>query len=362
LIGYTGQLCSVIYVEYAVLFISLNRSLTAFSAHFSKYLPGLAVAALLVAVAFLLRSLPGVSLLSPMILAILLGIAFHNLLGTPARAKPGVKFAVRHVLRFAVALLGLQLTTQQLADVGVTGVAIIMATLAATFVLTKWLGRQLGVEDKLAELIAAGTSICGASAVVAVNTVTEAHDEDVAYAVACVTLFGSVAMFVYPMLPALLHLAPRGFGLWTGASIHEVAQVVAAAFQDGKEAGEFGTIAKLARVGMLAPVVMGLAMLAARRAVKSDTSHQSRKKVALPAFVVGFVVLVLFNSAVPLTPSVHHGFALATTFLLSIALAALGLETDIRKLADKGFRPLLLGGAASVFIACFSLLLVKAFL
>ncbi len=334
----------------------------ALSSRFSTYFPGLAVSAVLVAAAFLLRSLPGVSLLSPMILAILLGMAFHNLVGTPARAKPGVKFAVRHVLRFAVALLGLQLTTQQLADVGLTGVAIIAATLGATFVLTKWLGKQLGVEAKLAELIAAGTSICGASAVVAVNTVTDAHDEDVAYAVACVTLFGSAAMFVYPMLPALLHLAPRGFGLWTGASIHEVAQVVAAAFQDGKEAGEFGTIAKLARVGMLAPVVMGLAMLAARRPAKSDGGQHPHKKVAIPGFVIGFVVLVLFNSAVPLPPSVHHGFALVTTILLSVALAGLGLEADIRKLADKGFRPLLLGGAASVFIASFSLLLVKAFL
>lgn len=331
-------------------------------AHFSKVFPGLTVAAGLVAVAYGLRNAPGISLLSPMILAIFLGIAFHNLVGTPLRAKAGVKFAVRHVLRFAVALLGLQLTTQQLADVGLTGVAIIMASLITTFLFTKWLGKRLGVEDNLAELIAAGTSICGASAVVAVNTVTEACDEDVAYAVACVTVFGTVAMFVYPMLPVLLHLAPRGFGLWTGASIHEVAQVVAAAFQDGKEAGEFGTIAKLARVGMLAPVVLGLAMLAARRPAIRAASHQPRKTVAIPAFVIGFVALVLFNSAVPLPPSWHHGFALVTTILLSISLAALGLETDIRKLAEKGFRPLLLGGAASVFIASFSLLLVKAFL
>jgi uncharacterized integral membrane protein (TIGR00698 family) len=337
-------------------------TLTPLPAHFSKLFPGFVVAAGLVAVAYGLRNLPGIGLLSPMILAIFLGIAFHNLVGTPRRAQAGVKFAVRHILRFAVALLGLQLTTQQLTEVGLTGVAIILATLLATFLFTKWLGKRLGVEDNLAELIAAGTSICGASAVVAVNTVTEAHDEDVAYAVACVTIFGTVAMFVYPMLPVLLHLAPRGFGLWTGASIHEVAQAVAAAFQDGKEAGEFGTIAKLARVGMLAPVVLGLALLAARRPASRAASHAPRKTVAIPAFVIGFVVLVLFNSAVPLTPSWHHGFAFVTTILLSIALAALGLETDIRKLALKGFRPLLLGGAASVFIASFSLMLVKVFL
>lgn len=329
------------------------------TSHILKLIPGLAVAAGLVALAYGLRSVPGISLLSPMILAILLGIAFHNVIGTPQRAKPGVKFAMRHVLRFAVALLGLQLTTHQLEEVGITGVAVIIATLGATFVLTKWLGKKLGVEEKLAELIAAGTSICGASAVVAVNTVTEAHDEDVAYAVACVTIFGTIAMFVYPLLPGLLHLTPQSFGLWAGASIHEVAQVVAAAFQDGKQAGEFGTIAKLARVGMLAPVVMGLAMIAVARTDASP--HHPRKKVTVPSFVIAFVLLVLFNSAVTLPDSWHHTIALITTILLSIALAALGLETDVRKLAEKGLRPLILGAAASAFIACFSLLLVKTF-
>jgi uncharacterized integral membrane protein (TIGR00698 family) len=361
-LDYPRQLCIELHVEFAVPAAHQKLFSPALTARFFEYFPGLAVATGIVAVAYILRDLPGFDLLSPMILAILLGMAFHNLIGTPTRAKPGVKFAVRHVLRFAVALLGLQLTTQQLADVGLTGVAIIAATLATTFVFTKWLGKQLGIEPKLAELIAAGTSICGASAVVAVNTVTEAHDEDVAYAVACVTLFGSLAMLVYPMLPVFLHLAPRSFGLWAGASIHEVAQVVAATFQDGKVAGEFGTIAKLARVGMLAPVVMGLAMLTARRALTCDTDGTPHKKVAVPAFVVAFVVLVLFNSAVQLPPSVQHSFSLLTTALLSIALAGLGLEADVRKLANKGFQPLLLGGAASVFIACFSLLLVKTFL
>jgi len=329
------------------------------SAHILPLIPGIAVAGAIVGLAYGLRVLPGVSLLSPMILAIILGMAFHNLVGTPARAKPGVKFALRQLLRFGVALLGLQLTVQQLSDVGAIGIAIIAATLTATFLLTKWLGTRLGVEPKLAELIAAGTSICGASAIVAVNTVTEGHDEDVAYAVATVTLFGSVAMFVYPLLPGVLHLAPKLFGLWAGASIHEVAQVVAAAFQDGKLAGAFGTIAKLARVGLLAPVVAGLALVAAAR-TPADQKHK-RKAVSVPGFVIAFVMLVLFNSAVPLSDALHHTAALLTTILLSLALAAMGMEADIRKLASRGFRPLLLGASASLFIACFSLVLVKTF-
>ena len=209
---------------------------------------------------------------SPMILAIVIGIAFHNLVGTPAWAKPGVTFSLRRLLRIAIILLGLQLTITQVIEVGGRGIGIIAATLLATFAFTVWMGQLLGVDRKLAQLIAAGTSICGASAVIATNTVTNAHDEDVAYAVACVTVFGSVAMFTYPLLPGLLHLDPHAFGLWSGASIHEIAQVVAVAFQDGQKAGQFGTIAKLSRVMLLAPVVIALGLIAARRRRKERRS------------------------------------------------------------------------------------------
>ncbi len=195
--------------------------------------PGLLLTATIAATGFALHALPGVGTFSPMILAIVMGIAFHNLVGTPARAKPGVTFSLRRILRFAIILLGLQLTAQQVVEVGPKGLGVIVLTLVATFVFTKWFGKLLGVDRKLAELIAAGTSICGASAVIATNTVTNAHDEDVAYAVACVTVFGSIAMFGYPLLPGVLHLSPHAFGLWAGASIHEIAQVVAATFQDG---------------------------------------------------------------------------------------------------------------------------------
>jgi uncharacterized integral membrane protein (TIGR00698 family) len=318
--------------------------------------PGLLLTATIAATGFALRFLPGVGTFSPMILAIVIGIGFHNLVGTPAGAKAGVTFSLRRILRLAIILLGLQLTAQQVAEVGPKGLGVIVLTLVATFVFTKWLGKMLGVERKLAELIAAGTSICGASAVIATNTVTNAPDEDVAYAVACVTIFGSIAMFGYPLLPGLLHLSPHAFGLWAGASIHEIAQVVAATFQDGKAAGDFGTIAKLSRVTLLAPVVITLGFLARSRA-QGATRH--RAKAPIPWFVLGFVALVGINSLVTLPTSFKFAVVTLTTFLLSMALAAMGLETDIRKLSAKGLRPLLLGLASFLFIATFSLALVK---
>ncbi|MDR3439203.1 YeiH family protein [Telmatospirillum sp.] len=320
--------------------------------------PGMLLCAALTVAAFAARRIPGVATLSPMIIAIIFGMVFHNVIGTPARARPGVTFSMKRVLRFAIILLGLQLTFTQVAEVGLTGVMVIAATLVSTFLITKWFGRVIGVERKLAELIAAGTSICGASAVIATNTVTEAHDEDVAYAVACVTVFGSISMFAYPLLPALLHLDPHAYGLWTGASIHEIAQVVAAAFQDGKDAGEFGTIAKLSRVLMLAPLVIALSLFNARR--QGAHAHgKDRKPIALPWFVAGFVALVLVNSVVTIAPEAKSWIVQITTFLLSLSLAAMGLETDVRKLKAKGWRPMLLGAFAWLFVSGFSLLLVE---
>jgi uncharacterized integral membrane protein (TIGR00698 family) len=230
----------------------------------------------------------------------------------------------------------------------------------ATFMFTTWLGPIMGVDRKLTQLIAAGTSICGASAVIATNTVTKGRDEDVAYAVACVTIFGSISMFIYPLLPALLHLDTHGFGLWAGASIHEIAQVVAASFQYGQTSGEYGTIAKLSRVMLLAPVVITLGVLAAR----SSSSHHGdganvTGKAPMPWFVVGFIALVAVNSVIVVPPDFKNIIVPVTTFLLSVALAAMGLETDIMKLKAKGLKPLLLGAASSLFISGFSLALIK---
>jgi uncharacterized integral membrane protein (TIGR00698 family) len=326
------------------------------SASILGVLPGVALTTAIAAAAFAARQLPGMATFSPMILAIMIGMAFHNVLGTPAIARAGIKFALRRVLRFAIVRLGFQLTLVQIASVGAPGLLIVATTLAATFTVTTWLGRWLGVDRKLTQLIAAGTSICGASAVIATNTVTEAHDEDVAYAVACVTIFGSLAMFTYPLLPGLLHLDARAYGLWSGASIHEIAQVVAAAFQHGERAGEIGTMVKLARVALLAPVVLTLGLMARRSAGRTTAK---RAAPPLPWFVFGFIVLVGLNSVIAIPAGDKQVIVTVTTFLLSIALAAMGLETDVSKLYARGLRPAILGALAFLFVSSFSLLLIK---
>ncbi|MCD2470185.1 YeiH family protein [Jiella sp. MQZ9-1] len=317
--------------------------------------PGLALTVAIALLAFAIHAVPGFGFMSPLILAIILGMVFHNTVGTPAAALPGVKFGLRRLLRAGIVLLGLQLTLPQIAEVGALGVAVIVVTLLSTFLFTKWLGRMLGVDAKLAELIAAGTSICGASAVIATNTVTRARDEDVAYAIACVTVFGSLSMVALPLANNALHLSPAVYGLWTGASIHEVAQVVAAAFQGGDLAGHLGTIAKLTRVLMLAPMVLGLGYFAARRA-RTTTSEGGG--VPVPWFVLGFIAMIGVASIGIVPEAVMPGTIWTTHFLLAIALASMGLETDMRKLAAKGLRPALLGAAAWIFIIALAFALI----
>jgi uncharacterized integral membrane protein (TIGR00698 family) len=325
--------------------------------------PGLALLIAIAGLAFGLRQIPGLTILSPMFLAILLGIAFHNLIGTPTVAMAGITFSLRRLLRLAIILLGLQLTVMQVVQVGAAGVGVIVVSMLATFLFTTWAGSVIGVDSKLTQLIAAGTSICGASAVIATNTVTRAHDEDVAYAVACVTVFGSIAMFVYPLLPTLLHLDAHAYGLWTGASIHEIAQVVAAAFQDGQQAGDVGTIAKLSRVVLLAPMVMAIGILPAIGAVRRQEAKHgtvaTMGKLPVPWFVIGFVALVGLNSLVAIPSDVKTWLVTLTTFLLSVSLAGMGTVTDLRKLTARGFRPAVLGLMASLFITSFSLTLIK---
>ncbi len=315
---------------------------------------GLVLAVIVASAAYSFRNLPGLGIFSPMILAVLVGMVVANLVGAPAHAKPGIAFCQRKVLRYAIVLLGFQLTATQVASIGMGGVSVVVITLVATFCFTIWVGRALGVDRKLTELIAAGTSICGASAVVATNAVTAARDEDVAYAVAAVTVFGTIAMLGYPLVAPLLALDQHAYGLWSGSSIHEIAQVIGASFQVGPQAGEVATIAKLARVTLLAPVVITLGILAAR-----GRKGESAAKPPMPWFVVAFIGAVAINSVVTIPAEAKQAIVLATTFMLTVGLAAMGLQTNMSAIRSRGLRPLMVALSAFVFIACFSLVLVK---
>ncbi|WP_407051243.1 YeiH family protein [Methyloraptor flagellatus] len=319
--------------------------------------PALVAAAGLTAAAFGLHAVSLFGAVSPLILAIAIGMLANFVAGgrITTFAGPGLSDIARFALRFGVVLLGFQITPQKLAGLGWIGFAIAAATLVATFTFTSLVGRWMGIRRELGDLVAAGTSICGASAIAAMTSVSRSRREDVAYAIACVTVFGSVSMILFPLLGDLFGLTARAYGIWTGAAIHEVAQVVAAGFQRGTEAGTIATIAKLDRVVLLAPMVLLVGRL--RRAEAGEAAA----KVPFPLFVLGFAALAFAGSVIDIPPVVVSIAGVVATVLLTGALGALGLAIRPADLAREGWRPLALAALSWTFVTVFSYLMVAVF-
>nr|WP_309402187.1 YeiH family protein [Aminobacter niigataensis]WMD00127.1 YeiH family protein [Aminobacter niigataensis] len=320
----------------------------------SLYAPGVTVVLIVAAAAFGLRQIPGLTSFSPMILAIFLGMLYANLVAVPPETSAGVKLMGKSVLRLAVALLGFQLTLAQVFAVGFAGMAMLAALVGSTYAITLAVAKIIGVDLSLARLIGAGTAICGASAVAAADSIRNGPEEDVAYAIGCVTLFGTISMLVYPIIGTAMGLEPKSYGFWSGASIHEVAQVVAASFQYGTDAGETGVVVKLSRVLLLAPLLICMAALA-RRAEGRETGSLSITQV-FPIFVIGFILAMLASSLDIVPDSLRQLLGQITPMLLTASLGALGLGTTFRSIRARGVRPLVLAGFATLFIASGGLL------
>ena len=270
-----------------------------------------------------------------------------------AASGAGVNVSKQNLLRLGVVLYGLRLTVQDIGHVGIAGVAIDALVLGSTFALACFIGtRWLGLDRKTAMLIGAGSSICGAAAVMAAEPVVKARAEQVTVAVATVVVFGTLAIFLYPALFelnqhwALIPGGANGFGIYAGSTIHEVAQVVAAARSVGPDAANSAVIAKMVRVMMLAPFLVMLSAWLARddkrHAHTSAATGQAPGKLAVPWFAFGFVAVVLFNSLQWLPASVVAVITEIDTALLAMAMAALGLSTHIGAIRKAGAKPLLL--------------------
>jgi uncharacterized integral membrane protein (TIGR00698 family) len=325
--------------------------------HRSRVVPGLALCCLIATASLALQRVVAVPLLSPLLVSIVAGMCLRLVLGALPDATDGIVFAARRVSRVAIVMLGAQITVHQIVQLGLRGVLIVAVSLAATFVFTKWLGRVLGVERRLAELIAAGTSICGASAIVAMNAVTSAGDEDVATAIGCVTIFGCVGAIAYPGLFMLLPLGAQRYGLWAGSSLHELAQVVAAALAVGPGPGAVATTAKLLRVVLLVPMVLFASVRLGKptpsRSPDPDRPTSLRRLV--PWFLVGFVAVIAANSLGAIPAPLSAGLRQVALFLLAVALAGTGLLVQFDKLASRGIGPVALTALASLFISLVSL-------
>lgn len=320
----------------------------------SRLLPGLLVVAGGVATAVAVnRGLPSISALMA---ALVLGALMTNLgFGHPVLV-PGLGFAAKHLLRVGIVLLGLQLAVPEVFALGLPVLLVVLATVTATFFGTLWLGRRLGLSNQRSLLVATGFSICGAAAVAAMDSVAEGEEEDVMAAISLVTIFGSLAIVVLPILHEPLGLTPELFGIWVGASVHEVAQVVATASALGSVALAPAVIVKLTRVVLLAPLVAGVGMWQRRQARKEGAVRTP----LVPLFVVGFLAAMLLRSSGVVPGSLLEVAKILQTTLLAAAMFAMGASVRLATVVTTGGRSLVLGLLSSTLVAAVAYLALVA--
>jgi uncharacterized integral membrane protein (TIGR00698 family) len=344
-------------------------------------IPGFLVAfALAVAGSFLADALAhalgmGPGAISGIMVAILLGLAVGNLFPLPAALKPGIDFAVKRVLRIGIVLLGLKLSIVEVGAIGLRSLPVILVTIPAAILLVTFLGRRLGLPDRLGTLIAVGTGICGNTAIVAVSPTIAAKKEETSYAVACITVFGLFAMLAYPFVAHWL-FGGDAFqaGLFLGSSVHDTSQVAGAGmvysdYYRDPQALNVATVTKLERNLSMLVVIPLMSILYHRRS--TEGTEPPPWYTMVPLFVVGFAAMSALRTVGDLglrpfglltTDQWHALIKLAshvTTYCLGIAMAGVGLGTSIKGIRTIGLKPLGLGLVSALIVGVISTLLIK---
>jgi uncharacterized integral membrane protein (TIGR00698 family) len=329
----------------------------------AEVLPGLFLSAALASAAFLLAEQPFVKdtlHLSALLLVILLGMAIRTFVPIPAWAAPGVRLAQRPVLRWAVAGLGFRLSLGEIVRIGGPALAVVVVSTFAALVFGVWVGRRLGLSPKFATLLSVGGGICGASAVVAADSVVQAEKRESALSLGIITLLGTIGIAAYPWIGRAAGMSDFLYGLWDGASLHEMAQVVAAGSGFSREATGVATVVKLVRITLLAPVVFFLAWQVRRAALAheagSDPSQAGvRANVPLvPWFLVLFVGFAALHSSGWLDPGLVKQVVRADLWLLCVGMAGVGLQTSFADMGRAGWAPITAGTLQWLLLAALS--------
>ncbi|OQX72972.1 MAG: hypothetical protein B6D59_06875 [Campylobacteraceae bacterium 4484_4] len=289
--------------------------------------------------------------ISPLIIGIVLGIIYANSLRNrlPEEWVPGILFSAKTILRTAIVFYGFRITFQEIAQVGVAGLIESIIIVASTFLIGSYVGIKFFKMDRdLAFLTAAGSSVCGAAAVLATEPVVKAETHKSAIAVSTVVLFGTISMFLYPVLykAGIFDMSASQMGIFIGGTVHEVAQVVGAAGGIGlEEAQNSAVLVKMTRVIMIAPLLLALGFYLKKSA---EHSGGEKTKVGIPLFVLGFIGMIILNSLIPFPKEVLGTINSVDTFLLTMAMTALGMETHAGKFKTSGAAPIYV--AAIMFV------------
>ena len=323
--------------------------------HLDKLAPGVICAAVVAIAAMFMSEHYGAS---AMLFALLLGMAL-NFLGQEGKCVAGIQFAASTVLRIGVALLGLRITFGEISALGSNTALMVVAGVLLT-ILFGWLFSRFSSTEKYFGLLTGGAvAICGASAALAIAAVLPRgpnHDRDTSFAVIGVTALSTIAMVVYPVIVGVMGFNPHQAGIFLGATIHDVAQVVGAGYSMGKDAGDTATIVKLLRVAMLLPVILVLSLMFRERA---QAGTNAMRPPLLPWFAVAFGILVALNSFVAMPKQLLVVAGDASRFALVLAISAIGMRTSLKELTVLGMKPVLLMVAETVFLAGIIALMMK---
>ncbi|HZV33978.1 MAG TPA: putative sulfate exporter family transporter [Verrucomicrobiae bacterium] len=322
--------------------------------------------------------------IEPVMIAIILGMIISNVWKLPGVLQPGIKFSVKKVLPLAIVLLGVRLNFGDLVKLGLTGLALSCLTTVIALVLLLWLARLMKLPHKLGLLLGVGTAICGGSAIVATAPVIEAEEGDVAFSLATVTVLGLLGMFFLPLIGHALDLGSKQFGIWAAMCIHQIPQVIAAGYSYSPAnadystvAGDTATIAKLARVCLLAPMVFLLGLMHARNKTRGQkaTGQKINYFKLFPMFLFGFMAMALlktlglipditFHSSQVFGPG-DHPWSLSNAaeqmskFCIAVSMAGVGLETKFSAMRQTGLKPFVASLIAVLVVAVLVLALIK---
>jgi len=328
-------------------------------------LSGIIFVALFAAAATMLSDIAAIKALgiSPLVIGIVIGIFYANTLHNhiPSQWQGGITFSAKKILRFAIVFYGFRITFQEIADVGMEGFVVSVIMLTTTFVLGTYLGYKIFKMDRdTSMLTASGASVCGAAAVLATEPVLKAQGHKTAIAVSMVVLFGTLSMFLYPLLYAsiiepssgFLHLSPQEFGIYVGGTIHEVAQVVAvpaSIMGASQEMANSAVIVKMTRVIMIAPMLILLGLYLSYEA-RQRGGENSEVPLVIPWFAVYFIGVAGFNSLGIVPAHIVEIINQIDTFLLTMAMSALGMGTIFAKFRGLGLAPLYTAGVMFIWL------------
>ena len=329
-----------------------------------RFLSGITLSVIIAAVAVFIENLLPIHLIGGAVIAMFIGMIVNHFIGKNSFFASGIKFTSKKILKFAIILLGLSLNINTILHVGKMSLVVMMFTLATCFGGGYFIGKALGLNWKLSNLISAGTGICGGSAIAAIAPTIDADDSDVAYAMSATFLFDMAMIVLFPIMGRAIGMSAEAFGIWAGTAVNDTSSVVATGYAFSEAAGDFATMVKLTRTLSIIPTVLTFALiqmsLKRKEAIKSGENKKEIKTnfsftKIFPWFILGFLAMSIVASIFTIPAEIVATTKSVSKFLMVCALAAIGLNTSFKDMKKSGIKPMIHGFIISALVVIVAL-------